>query len=321
MNYIRIDNTLTDHPASPPERPLQQPNGAPGKPSNPPGHPPSGTTPRSTLAYLFSLTSANSARPPDARWRIAEAIATGLASRRNFAKDLDEWVKLAVKYLLALQQCQSDDDREQLAQHLPHVHGAYQLHNADKLTRGIAEARLLAGQAREEVATSCDLSVETVTAYEALFFRVDRRNSRLSIITQAVGSKVWDGTLTENDPDVLLKWLGYYTGPLFLEPIIRYFRFGLEVPLHLGEVSRADLEELVVMLQVKSMIQAHTLPFPQCNRALRLFELSLELKSFIEASTAQLPGEAGTGQQESVVRGDSDPCRWWSQWREAALAA
>jgi hypothetical protein len=229
------------------------------------------------------------------------------------------------RYALALLACESAADEEGLARALPDLEAAFRLHaGPDKLARGILEARLLAGQTIEETAAACGLAPEAVRAYEALFFHVlGKLHSRMYILIQAVGGDLWGGGLTEDDVDVLLKLYGFLKGPIFLEWLIRYFRGGWSAPERLEDASIEQLQELILMLELRALIQARVLPFPECLRAERLWAQTRELQRHIDARSGNLQAAPGHASSEAAPADEllsppgSDPEAWWLAWAEA----
>src|SRR5579884_1729643 len=194
------------------------------------------------LPTAMLMSPGHTARPVDARWRRI----VDLADRRKRAtyRYDDGWIKVGLLYLNRLRRCRTDADRARLARSMPGVDDAYKLHQADKVTRGIVEARLLAGQGVQEVAAACGMTPEAVGVYEKLFFQVfGRLGAWFFVLNRAMGVNLWDGSLTEDDADVFLKLFAFQKGPIFLEAMIGYFRHGLRVPERLEEATAEQLEE------------------------------------------------------------------------------
>jgi hypothetical protein len=270
--------------------------------------------------YLVGLMSANPARPVDARWQIALAIASGISHRRDFRDDLDQGVLQALRYLKAQQTCLTDADQERLPSDLAAIHAAYQLNQSpDKLTRGIVEARLLAGQSVEETAAACNLQPEIVQVYERLFFAVvAKRQFWAHMMCAAIGEKCWYG-LTEADTDIILKRGGLLGGPRMVDRLVRYYSGGWSVPDTLEGLTKGQLEELHEMLFIRCGILCLVLPALKCHRALQLYLLLHELKTVISS----WPPLAGVAQDNIGEQGQTLEDRevWWTAWRQAILAA
>jgi hypothetical protein len=126
----------------------------------------------------------------------------------------DDWVRRAGQFLRARRRCPNEIARHRLADQVPDLAGAVQLHEQpDPFLQWEVEARLLAGETCDQIAAKCGLAAEAVAAYHALFFHVqDRLGASSYIIHTVLGPKIHDG-LTEADVDVILKLFGYRGGP------------------------------------------------------------------------------------------------------------
>jgi hypothetical protein len=282
-------------------------------------------------------------RPVDARWQRVTDL-TGRGEPANHKWD-DDWVRRGLDYLNRLRACRDDADRDRLARAVPDIDAAYRLHETpDKLTRGILEARILARQGAEEVAADRGLTPAAVTAYEALFFSVrGKLDAQLYILGHAIGPRLWYGA-TEDDVDVLLKWAGYIRGPALLDVMVRYFTSAWKVPEHLTGLSGGELQELYLMLGVRTLllIQATTTTALDVLRMFRFVELFEEFEGFIKslpvepASGSLTAREGNQGSQSGLALSPggtaaltghqvsapgADPEAWWSAWRAEVLAA
>jgi hypothetical protein len=121
------------------------------------------------------------------------------------------------------------------------------------------------------------------------FFQViGRLHGALFILPSAVGVNLSGDGLSEDDHHILIKVYAYLKGPLFLELVLRYLRFGIRVPDRFDQASRADLEELVRMLEIKAVILARVLPFAKSRRAHRVWGLAQELKTCLASVPAKV---------------------------------
>jgi hypothetical protein len=293
--------------------------------------------PSADLLRLLALSPANPDQPVDARWRIASEFARGTDLPAEWTRDA--WVARALAYVRALLSCRTEAARELVAGSMPDIAAAHRLHESvDKLTRGILEARLLAGQTFEEAAAACGLSRAAVEAYHELFFSVrDKLQAEVYILGEAIGEKLWFG-LTEEDVDVVLKHLAYLKGPIFLEAVLPYFRGEWSIPERLEGAGREQLERLACALQTKALFQVRVLPFPQCLRVLRLCRLVQELWEVIDVlcPAGQADPRPGVATWEAALppilascstapgaeaSPTADPAAWWPAWRAAVLAA
>jgi hypothetical protein len=116
-----------------------------------------------------------------------------------------------------------------------------------------------------DVATTCDISEETVQLYHDLFMNVrDKLHLREWIVDRAIGGKVWHG-ITEEDVDVFLKHLGFLKGPFMIAALERYFREGLQIPATLEGLTREQLEDLHLKVGARSVILVRVLPPPEVS--------------------------------------------------------
>ena len=150
-----------------------------------------------------------------------------------------------------------------------------------RLLTHFVEARLLARQSVEEVATICGLSVEAVVAYEKIFFQVlGRLKAFLFIIPNAIGIPLGEDELREEDTEKFIKLYAYQKGPMFLEIVLRYFRNGVQMPKQFDQASRAELDELALMLRIRAVIWSRVLPVAKLHRVVQLTALIDELRSY-----------------------------------------
>lgn len=105
------------------------------------------------------------------------------------------------------------------------IHQAYELFllNPTDPNRHVVEARILAGQSNEEIANLCALTPEAVEYYEQTFFNVrDRLHLEDYITANVIGSVFQSGLATFN-PELLVKYFGYFAGPIMLNAVLRGF--------------------------------------------------------------------------------------------------
>jgi len=286
-----------------------------------------------------ALFPGNTAQPVDRRWQVATRTLEDAGCARVFRRDA--WTQRARDYLLALQRCHTDAERDALATTMPDLDAAYRLHAGDRLTRATVEGLLLARQSVEQVAAECGLTPAAVAAYAALFFDVLGKLDAVEyILINALGGNIWDGSLTEADGDVFVRLLGYQGGPILLRWAVAYFRGGWSVPECLEEASPAQLLDLVGVLMTRAIVLVHVLPYRQCVRAVRLARLVGELRAYLASRTGQAPPDKAADELEPYASlpllgapidvsveptpGMTAPIGtdgWWSAWRQALQAA
>jgi hypothetical protein len=241
---------------------------------------------------MIQLAFTDSGRPVDARWQVAQAIVDKHATRHDFRRVMDEYVEQAVRYIVARGRCGGDEDVRRLADRMPQVHAAYVLRNTDdKLARGLVEARLLAGLTVAETAAACNVRVEILQWYEALFFRVvGLRQHRNYILCEAFPNAFW-ANYTEDDVDVHLKRAGFLKGPLLVDLVERYYRYDWSVITNVANLSRAEIDELSQMIMTEALILTWVQPIERMQRVFNLCELSQELHRLAALPTDTSPGD------------------------------
>jgi hypothetical protein len=191
-------------------------------------------------------------RPVDARWQVAVAIAQGEVTRRFFREVMDRDTDSALRYARKCSPTVMPAPGPMRDIHL----ARFLRYSADRLTRATLEARLLAGQPIAETAAACTLPVEVVRLYESLFFAVrDKLKHPIYILNNAVGPQYFSG-YTEDDFDIILKFLAYRKGPLFLDYILPYYTTAWRIPSSLVGLANAELTNLQKMTEIRAMITA-----------------------------------------------------------------
>jgi hypothetical protein len=141
--------------------------------------------------------------------------------RRESPRKDDPESMAVMRYGRLLAQCRTDQEREQLGRQWPVLDAARRLATGDKLLRWEVEARILAGQSDEEIASLCGQAPETIRWYEAVFFQVRDRlvRSRDWIMFRAVGGGPWN-SFSGEQPAVVWRYAGYTGGVPLLEVFI-----------------------------------------------------------------------------------------------------
>jgi hypothetical protein len=169
-------------------------------------------------ARIEQLRRFDPARVVDQPWRDA-CLAVEQGRRVSKGRDPEPVVE-AAGYLRALQSCHEDRDRGRVAWHWSDLHLARLLAEAGGPPAWEVQSWLLAGQGDEQVAGLCGLPARVVAAYEALFFYV---RPRLSARDWILNRAIWAGhtlSLTMPDLGVVLRSIGYFSGPLVLEVVL-----------------------------------------------------------------------------------------------------
>jgi hypothetical protein len=234
-------------------------------------------------------------QPLDLRWRRCHYL---VRYGRRPSRDRDDRATFdGWRYLLDRRTCRDRSDQERLAQRHPAVAAAYylsrQARQAEPLRKAEVEARFLARQTDDDIATKCGLSATAVGAYHDLFYSVrDCLHADIHIYIVAIGSKAFYG-LTENDVDIFLKILGYANGPIMLDAALRYFRNPPVLPLRLDGLDIAALEELHLMLLMRKLILTMVAP-------------AHSIAAFVEKKLLRIPASAADGVASPGLEGLPD---------------
>lgn len=123
--------------------------------------------------YYPDYEAHNMLRTPDWRWQRATSLVE--RGKQFHPKRDDAETGQIVRYLREFHRRQNDGQMEKLADAYPGLHIAHQLHEYGGDQREEVQARLLARQSDEKIASKTDLPPEVVRQYESSFYTV--RNS------------------------------------------------------------------------------------------------------------------------------------------------
>jgi len=172
---------------------------------------------------MFQYHPENPWRPVDWRWQRAKLFCSG--SLKSAKTKEDEYTKAAISFQRSLQKCRSDYDRYALMEINPSLFFAWALSRRENDFDGppkqyAVEARLLADESFEQIASKTGCSVETLEWYERLFFNVKPRLRHPDyIMTTVIGPSVHSG-MAASEYDILWKVFGYLYGPIVLDSFI-----------------------------------------------------------------------------------------------------
>jgi hypothetical protein len=212
---------------------------------------------------MLLLSEDNPLAPLDRRWRrAAQLLADGLPLSPDYD---DAWVQQALDYRTALAGCQDEAGRLTLAPAMPALAQAHALHEAGSpLLRWAVEAYVLAGESCDAVARRFGLLPETVEAYERVFFAVrDRLAADGWVLCHVIGRQMHYG-LTEQDLDVLWRFVGYYFGPVMLDALF-LGNPGLPRPATPQELADALGGHADVRVALQKVVALHLLPVTPGN--------------------------------------------------------
>ena len=155
-------------------------------------------------------------QPPDRRYRRSLYLldhGQRPSTSRDDATTWDSW-----RFFRDWRQCRDDADRERLTQRHPIVATAHQLFTSAQTLRRKELETALARASPTRRSAKCSLSPAAVHAFHDLFFDVRAALDAPDYISiTAIDARVHTG-LSEGDSDVILKCLGYFHGPLMVDP-------------------------------------------------------------------------------------------------------
>jgi hypothetical protein len=132
-------------------------------------------------------------RSPSWRWDLACEAADesrrGSRSRRRRQRPEDPVLAELTLFVRELRHSPDEAGKESVARRWPHPLAAQRLQEGGGLHRGEVEARLIAGQSDEEIASRTGWEPEVVSCFEQTFFNVrDRLGARDWLAYRAVGT-------------------------------------------------------------------------------------------------------------------------------------
>jgi len=121
-------------------------------------------------------------------------------------------------FFAQLRRCRSDAERQVLLARMPIVAGAFAIYEAGGLVRAALEARVLAGETVEAIATKAALPANVVACYEDLFYAVRVHLGSRDYVRTYLLPPPRDAQAT--DYETLWKWFGFLAGPAVLDEIM-----------------------------------------------------------------------------------------------------
>jgi hypothetical protein len=128
---------------------------------------------------------------------------------------------LIKKYQLERIKAKTEYEVDAIARRYPGLYFAEEIyHRTDVDTRWIIEARLLANEPLDIIATKVNASTDTILCYERTFFSVLHNLHRPDWVATAVIGKSIHKGLKDREYDTLWKCIGYGLGPIMLDGMI-----------------------------------------------------------------------------------------------------
>lgn len=158
-----------------------------------------------------------------ANWRSARAMSLLAASPPGRPSTHDDQYVVEIYRFLKRKQASRDGGVSELFPEYPGLWYAYQLYNeSGETTRGVIEARILAGQTNNEIAEYYGTLPDTIEYYEAAFFSVrDRLKQKDWILRQIYGPNAEN--ITAKEKTTLLQLFAYHGGVKLLELLLSGF--------------------------------------------------------------------------------------------------
>ncbi|MDB5307696.1 MAG: hypothetical protein JWO38_1898 [Gemmataceae bacterium] len=222
--------------------------------------------PRPTrMSPVYTPNPYDPAPPPDRRW-----LRAGYLVDHDQLPDPDvddDWVVRAVAYRKVLVTGADDRNQDRAGAMDPAVAGAAALRQLDPpLLRWAVEAYLLAGEGFDAVDQKCGLPSGTAAAYEGLHYTIrDRLDSPIWVVCTLLGPRLHAG-LSEADPEILWKWVGFTFGPLLLDEFIHQAP-GLPRAATVEDTDAMLLRAAAAAARRKEVIAAHVLPVTPATAA------------------------------------------------------
>ncbi len=202
----------------------------------------------------------NPFRSPTWRWLRAQGIVEG--SQPNATRRLDlpagyKWIREAVRFKIALDDCLDQAARVQLTQRFPVLFWAHHLWSQiNNPMRHSVEAYILARQNNFDIGFRAGLPPEVIEAYEQVFFNVREKLEHPEYILHCViGPGFQHGNLSDKDFGLLWKLYGYFCGPHFLAGLIS--KFSNPAWCHTPDgMSEAVQDDAISTLKLKAALAA-----------------------------------------------------------------
>jgi len=210
---------------------------------------------------MIAFLASNPWRLPHWPWLRAMHIVEGgpgTTPRRDGQTRI--WIKRAIEFRTASDECRNDGQRLALAVDFPEIFWAHRLwQDNGQPTKWAIEAYILARASNREIAARNGCSVEIIEAYQQLFFNVrEKLNHREYVLHTVIGESLHRG-LTEDAYDVLWKLFGYFGGPHVVDALIAPVASPTQ-PMQPEDVSGFFRDTTLKVLKEKAALAALLVP-------------------------------------------------------------
>lgn len=132
-------------------------------------------------------------------------------------------------------------------------------HHENPLVRYELQARLLANEPYERIASRLCIPTSVISTYEKCFFNVSDRLENRGYIAHCVFGRLLQIGMKEKDLDILWKVFGYFGGPYVLDAVIDRTLHTMR-PNAPAEVGAYVASDVYNTMMIKGLIAARTLP-------------------------------------------------------------
>jgi hypothetical protein len=244
---------------------------------------------------MIHLYSPDNPRRP-VNWRYERARSIGEGGHPLSRRHDDEWVHRAWKFRQAFAACGNEVDHAILAHRAGDIYWAHDIWYTDHTNqeggnpfKSEIEARLLAADSRENIATRLATRPSVVDAYERVFFNIEeRRVNRGYLVHQVIGPSIYMG-FQEQDYDVVWKLFALMGGPVVLDMMIDGF-VGAGRPSNPSELTSFLIDTTQTAIRRKAMLAATKIKINTYNAV----ELVINFLKLLEIERAAGRGAAGS---------------------------
>jgi hypothetical protein len=208
---------------------------------------------------LYAYQQHDPIRSP--RWRFNRVEDIARNNRAPSRVQDDAQIREGVRFVRAWDRVKTEDDRDALLQSAMGLFYAYELHeHEDPDVRFVVEARILAGQSDEQIASLNGALPETIYWYEALFYNVRDRLLAHDYIVVRIHKQAHEN---ESSHDIKIKQIGFFGGPVVLNDLLQGFADGprpadpADLPAYYDRMQRAKLRSKAFVSALDMDIDRH----------------------------------------------------------------
>jgi hypothetical protein len=208
---------------------------------------------------LYAYHRYDPIRSPD--WRFNRIVSIARNNQPPNRVQIDTQIRDGVRFIRTWDRMKTEDDRDALLQCSMGLFHAYEMHqHADPDVRFVVEARILAGQSDEEIASITGALPDTIYWYEALFFNVRDRLLAHDYIVVQIHKQAHEN---ESSHDINVKQVGFFGGPVVLNDLLQGFADGprpadpADLPAYYDRMQRAKLRSKAFVSALDMKVDRH----------------------------------------------------------------